>query len=163
MESSECLLCFVQWIILWFFNCEDRKCRSFEILESRKQHSVEQSENEITMSIPTVDVVMNRLLCSVGSLLTFSNGFSSPLACDQSCESCGPSGPRCLTCAKKAVLHDGKCISECPGGYYADATGRCRGKTWASSSWSSLTRLGAVSVHLGICVSYGKMSKGIAF
>nr|CAI9707391.1 unnamed protein product [Rangifer tarandus platyrhynchus] len=47
-------------------------------------------------------------------------------ACDQSCESCGPSSPRCLTCVEKTVLHDGKCISECPGGYYADATGRCK-------------------------------------
>lgn len=83
------------------------------------------------MSIPTVDVVMNRLFCSIGSLLTFSDEFSSPLACDQFCESCGPSSPRCLTCAEKAVLYDGTCISECPGGYYADATGRCKGKTWA--------------------------------
>lgn len=68
---------------------------------------------------------------SLCSLLIFFDGFSSPLACDQSCKSCGPNSPRCLTCAEKTVLHDGKCISECPGGYYADATGKCKGKTWA--------------------------------
>lgn len=69
-------------------------------------------------------------LCSLCSLLISSDGLPSPLACDQSCKSCGPRSPRCLTCVEKTVLHDGKCISECPGGYYADATGRCRGKTW---------------------------------
>lgn len=67
---------------------------------------------------------------SLCSLLNFFDGFSCPLACDQSCKSCGPNSPRCLTCAEKTVLHDGKCISECPGGYYADATGKCKGKTW---------------------------------
>lgn len=104
---------------------------SFQILESRKQSSAEQPGNEITMSIATVDVVKNRLLCSLGSLLTFSDGFSSSLACDPSCKSCGPNSPRCLSCAEKAVLHDGKCISACPGGYYTDATGRCKGETRA--------------------------------
>ncbi|XP_006885356.1 PREDICTED: extracellular matrix protein FRAS1 [Elephantulus edwardii] len=48
------------------------------------------------------------------------------LACEQSCKSCGPDSPRCLTCADETVLLDGKCISECPGGYYDDATGRCK-------------------------------------
>ncbi|XP_062964839.1 extracellular matrix organizing protein FRAS1 isoform X1 [Cynocephalus volans] len=47
-------------------------------------------------------------------------------ACDQSCKSCGPNSPRCLTCTEKSVLHEGKCISECPIGYYADDTGRCK-------------------------------------
>ncbi|XP_070250414.1 extracellular matrix organizing protein FRAS1 [Myotis yumanensis] len=56
----------------------------------------------------------------------FYNKQGTCSACDQSCGSCGPNSPRCLTCAEKAVLHDGKCISECPGGYYADATGRCK-------------------------------------
>ncbi|XP_013371586.1 PREDICTED: extracellular matrix protein FRAS1 isoform X1 [Chinchilla lanigera] len=48
------------------------------------------------------------------------------MACDQSCKSCGPNSPRCLTCIENTMLHDGKCISECPGGYYADATARCK-------------------------------------
>ncbi|ELK16427.1 Extracellular matrix protein FRAS1 [Pteropus alecto] len=56
----------------------------------------------------------------------FYNKQGTCSACDQSCKSCGSSSPRCLTCTEKTVLHDGKCISECPGGYYADATGRCK-------------------------------------
>ncbi|XP_060043899.1 extracellular matrix organizing protein FRAS1 isoform X2 [Erinaceus europaeus] len=56
----------------------------------------------------------------------FYNNQGTCRACDQSCKSCGPNSPRCLTCAGKTVLHDGKCISECPGGYYADVTGRCK-------------------------------------
>lgn len=56
----------------------------------------------------------------------FYNRQGTCSACDQSCDSCGPSSPRCLTCTEKTVLHDGKCMSECPGGYYADATGRCK-------------------------------------
>nr|XP_036870773.1 extracellular matrix protein FRAS1 [Manis javanica] len=56
----------------------------------------------------------------------FYNKQGTCSACDQSCKSCGPNSPRCLTCIEKTVLHDGKCISECPGGYYADATGRCK-------------------------------------
>ncbi|KAM9238088.1 extracellular matrix organizing protein FRAS1 [Dugong dugon] len=47
-------------------------------------------------------------------------------ACDQSCKSCGPDSPRCFTCTEKTVLLDGKCISECPGGYYADTTSKCK-------------------------------------
>ncbi|XP_057358347.1 extracellular matrix organizing protein FRAS1 isoform X1 [Manis pentadactyla] len=56
----------------------------------------------------------------------FYNKQGTCSACDQSCKSCGPNSPRCLTCIEKTVLHDGKCISKCPGGYYADATGRCK-------------------------------------
>ncbi|XP_073093520.1 extracellular matrix organizing protein FRAS1 isoform X5 [Manis javanica] len=56
----------------------------------------------------------------------FYNKQGTCSACDQSCKSCGPNSPRCLTCIEKTVLHDGKCISECPGGYYADATGKCK-------------------------------------
>ncbi|XP_045392852.1 extracellular matrix organizing protein FRAS1 isoform X1 [Lemur catta] len=48
-------------------------------------------------------------------------------ACHPSCKSCGPSSPRCLTCPEGTVLHNGTCVSECPGGFYADAEGRCRG------------------------------------
>ncbi|KAM5339144.1 extracellular matrix organizing protein FRAS1 [Glossophaga mutica] len=56
----------------------------------------------------------------------FYNKQGTCRACDPSCKSCGPSSPRCLSCAEKAVLHDGKCLSACPGGYYTDATGRCK-------------------------------------
>ncbi|XP_045713824.1 extracellular matrix organizing protein FRAS1 isoform X5 [Phyllostomus hastatus] len=56
----------------------------------------------------------------------FYNKQGTCRACDPSCKSCGPNSPRCLSCAEKAVLHDGKCISACPGGYYTDATGRCK-------------------------------------
>ncbi|KAI4572268.1 hypothetical protein MJT46_005336 [Ovis ammon polii x Ovis aries] len=67
--------------------------------------------------------------CPVATLAQVMEGQCCPectSACDQSCKSCGPSSPRCLTCVEKTVLHDGKCLSECPGGYYADATGRCK-------------------------------------
>ncbi|KAM5158784.1 extracellular matrix organizing protein FRAS1 [Callospermophilus lateralis] len=56
----------------------------------------------------------------------FYNRKGTCVACDQSCKSCGPNSPRCLSCTEKTVLHDGKCIAECPHGYYTDATGRCK-------------------------------------
>ncbi|XP_073898026.1 extracellular matrix organizing protein FRAS1 isoform X2 [Castor canadensis] len=56
----------------------------------------------------------------------FYNRQGTCIACDQSCKTCGPNSPRCLTCTEKTVLHDGNCISECPGGHYAAATGRCK-------------------------------------
>lgn len=136
----------------------------FEMLESREWNLAEQPENVIAMLIPTVDIVKNRLLYSLCSLLTVTGGFPSPLACDQSCKSCGPSSPRCLTCAEKTVLHDGKCIAECPGGYYAEVTGRCKGKTWIIIVVviviikKCLTHLTILAAHLGICVYDEKMS-----
>ncbi|XP_038615096.1 LOW QUALITY PROTEIN: extracellular matrix protein FRAS1 [Tachyglossus aculeatus] len=48
------------------------------------------------------------------------------IACDSSCESCGPDSPLCLSCAGSAVMHGGKCLAECPGGHYPDATRRCQ-------------------------------------
>lgn len=98
---------------------------------------------------------------------------SSPLACDQSCKSCGPNSPRCLTCAEKTVLHDGKCIAECPGGYYAEATGRCKGKTWAiiviiviiKKGLTLLTTLGTICYSLGNLYIWWENDKwkGMAF
>ncbi|XP_012660764.1 extracellular matrix protein FRAS1 [Otolemur garnettii] len=60
-------------------------------------------------------------------------------ACDHTCKTCGPNSPRCLTCAEKMVLHAGTCISECPSGYYADATDRCRGCHSSCASCSGPT------------------------
>uniref|UniRef100_F1M3H3 Fraser extracellular matrix complex subunit 1 n=1 Tax=Rattus norvegicus TaxID=10116 RepID=F1M3H3_RAT len=82
---------------------------------------------------------------------TCGNGFynrqGTCVACDQSCKSCGPSSPRCLTCAEKTVLYDGTCISECPRGYYADATGRCKVCHVSCASCS-----GPAAAHCTACV-----------
>lgn len=58
----------------------------------------------------------------------FINELLSLAACDQFCETCYSDQPRCLTCASDKLLHDGKCISECPDGYFPSSNGRCRGK-----------------------------------
>ncbi|ELW63934.1 Extracellular matrix protein FRAS1 [Tupaia chinensis] len=76
----------------------------------------------------------------------FYNRQGTCSACDQSCKSCGPNSPRCLTCTEKTVLHDGKCISECPGGYYADANGRCK-----ACHSSCLTCVGPEPAHCTGC------------
>uniref|UniRef100_A0A8C4U634 VWFC domain-containing protein n=1 Tax=Falco tinnunculus TaxID=100819 RepID=A0A8C4U634_FALTI len=47
-------------------------------------------------------------------------------ACDEFCETCYSDQPRCLTCAPDKLLHDGKCVSECPGRYFPSSNGRCR-------------------------------------
>ncbi|XP_064005810.1 extracellular matrix organizing protein FRAS1 [Pogoniulus pusillus] len=47
-------------------------------------------------------------------------------ACDQFCATCYPDQPRCLTCAPEKLLHDGKCVSECPAGSFPSSNGRCR-------------------------------------
>ncbi|XP_012928771.1 extracellular matrix protein FRAS1 isoform X2 [Heterocephalus glaber] len=70
--------------------------------------------------------VLRRGSCESSCGDGFYNRQGTCVACDQSCKSCGPNSPRCLTCPENMVLYDGKCISECPGGYYADAAGRCK-------------------------------------
>ncbi|XP_070468854.1 extracellular matrix organizing protein FRAS1 isoform X1 [Equus przewalskii] len=79
----------------------------------------------------------------------FYNKQGTCSACDQSCKSCGPSSPRCLTCTEKTVLHDGKCLSECAGGYYADATGKCKvcHNSCASCSGPTASHCTACSHH----------------
>ncbi|NXU54362.1 FRAS1 protein, partial [Turnix velox] len=47
-------------------------------------------------------------------------------ACGQFCESCYPDQPSCLTCTSDKLLHEGRCISECPDGYFPSSRGRCR-------------------------------------
>nr|XP_044999992.1 extracellular matrix organizing protein FRAS1 isoform X2 [Jaculus jaculus] len=90
---------------------------------------------------------------------TCGNGFYNKqgtcMACDQSCKSCGPGSPRCLTCSEKTVLYDGKCISECPSGYYADATGRCK---VCHLSCASCT--GPSSSHCTACIHPQVLSQG---
>uniref|UniRef100_A0A7N5KQV8 Extracellular matrix organizing protein FRAS1 n=1 Tax=Ailuropoda melanoleuca TaxID=9646 RepID=A0A7N5KQV8_AILME len=76
-------------------------------------------------------------------------------ACDQSCKSCGPNSPRCLTCAEKTVLHDGKCIAECPGGYYAEATGRCEACHNSCASCS-----GPTGSHCTACIQPRALRQG---
>ncbi|XP_076999177.1 extracellular matrix organizing protein FRAS1 isoform X1 [Tamandua tetradactyla] len=76
-------------------------------------------------------------------------------ACDQSCKSCGPSGPRCLICTEKTVWHDGKCISECPTGYYPDTAGTCKAchNTCASCS-------GPTASHCTACIQPHALRQG---
>uniref|UniRef100_A0ABM5GKG1 Extracellular matrix organizing protein FRAS1 n=1 Tax=Pogona vitticeps TaxID=103695 RepID=A0ABM5GKG1_9SAUR len=47
-------------------------------------------------------------------------------ACNEDCETCYPDRPACLRCAADRVLHDENCVLECPSGYYADNSQRCR-------------------------------------
>ncbi|XP_032739045.1 extracellular matrix protein FRAS1 [Lontra canadensis] len=99
--------------------------------------------------------VLREGVCESSCGLGFYNrqGICSP--CDQSCKSCGPSSPRCLTCAEKTVLHDGKCIAECPHGYYAAATGRCKACHNSCASCS-----GPTGSHCTACVQPWALRQG---
>ncbi|XP_044921660.1 extracellular matrix organizing protein FRAS1 isoform X1 [Mustela putorius furo] len=99
--------------------------------------------------------VLREGVCDSSCGLGFYNrqGICSP--CDQSCKSCGPNSPRCLTCAEKTVLHDGKCIAECPHGYYAEATGRCRACHNSCASCS-----GPTGSHCTACVQPWALRQG---
>ncbi|XP_059502142.1 extracellular matrix protein FRAS1 isoform X3 [Stegostoma tigrinum] len=46
-------------------------------------------------------------------------------ACDSSCLTCYHDNPKCLTCSEGKVIHNGKCASHCPEGYYKDVANRC--------------------------------------
>ncbi|KAM4854655.1 extracellular matrix organizing protein FRAS1 [Thomomys bottae] len=88
----------------------------------------------------------------------FYNKQGTCVACDQSCKSCGPSSSRCLTCTENTLLHDGKCISECPRGFYAGATGRCKvcHNSCASCSGPAVSHCTACThpqvLHEGYCL-----------
>ncbi|XP_022361766.1 extracellular matrix protein FRAS1 [Enhydra lutris kenyoni] len=99
--------------------------------------------------------VLREGVCESSCGLGFYNrqGICSP--CDQSCKSCGPSSPRCLTCAEKTVLHDGKCVAECPHGYYAEATGRCKACHNSCASCS-----GPTGSHCTACVQPWALRQG---
>ncbi|XP_061439271.1 extracellular matrix organizing protein FRAS1 isoform X3 [Rhineura floridana] len=47
-------------------------------------------------------------------------------ACNGTCDMCYPDRPRCSACASDRIVHGGICVSECPGGHYADSSRRCR-------------------------------------
>ncbi|XP_060542993.1 extracellular matrix organizing protein FRAS1 [Pantherophis guttatus] len=47
-------------------------------------------------------------------------------ACQEGCDRCYLDRLRCLSCASGRVLLDGNCLSECPHGYYADGSRKCR-------------------------------------
>ncbi|XP_016153247.1 PREDICTED: extracellular matrix protein FRAS1 [Ficedula albicollis] len=47
-------------------------------------------------------------------------------ACGQFCERCSPEPARCVSCAAGKLLHEGKCIPQCPEGHFPSGSGRCR-------------------------------------
>ncbi|XP_053260348.1 extracellular matrix organizing protein FRAS1 [Podarcis raffonei] len=47
-------------------------------------------------------------------------------ACNETCDKCYSDRPRCSACPSGGLLHSGGCVSECPSGYYADSSQRCR-------------------------------------
>ncbi|KAM6269950.1 LOW QUALITY PROTEIN: extracellular matrix organizing protein FRAS1 [Porphyrio hochstetteri] len=78
------------------------------------------------LSCKDPSLVLKAGLCvaSCGQGFYPKDGACSP--CDPSCETCHPQQPGCLTCASERWLHEGRCLLECPGGYFPGATGRCR-------------------------------------
>jgi len=51
------------------------------------------------------------------------------LECDETCSRCyGPNNDQCLACLDGTFLLNGKCIDDCPIGYYANTTSnKCQG------------------------------------
>ncbi|KAM9330542.1 extracellular matrix organizing protein FRAS1 [Gastrophryne carolinensis] len=64
-----------------------------------------------------------RCVDSCGEGLYERNGTCA--ACDSSCQSCSSDNNRCLTCAKGRIFHHGKCVLQCPAGYYVDSDFIC--------------------------------------
>ncbi|XP_053831515.1 extracellular matrix organizing protein FRAS1 [Vidua macroura] len=46
-------------------------------------------------------------------------------ACGQFCERCSPEAARCVSCAAGKLLHEGKCLPQCPHGHFPSGSGRC--------------------------------------
>ena len=47
--------------------------------------------------------------------------------CHSSCETCsGEKDDQCLSCKNGVILNDGKCLDQCPDGYYKDSNGTCQ-------------------------------------
>jgi len=51
------------------------------------------------------------------------------LECDETCSRCyGPNNDQCLACLDGTFLLNGKCIDDCPIGYYSNTTSnKCQG------------------------------------
>ncbi|XP_038647741.1 extracellular matrix protein FRAS1 [Scyliorhinus canicula] len=75
-------------------------------------------------------------------------------ACDSSCLTCYHDNQNCLTCSEGRVLHNGKCASHCPQGYYKDVANRC-----AACHASCATCTGS-SVHCASCSDHLSLHKG---
>ncbi|XP_077332215.1 extracellular matrix organizing protein FRAS1 [Lithobates pipiens] len=64
-----------------------------------------------------------RCVASCGQGFFEQNGTCE--ACDPSCHTCSLDSSRCVNCAKGRIFHHGKCVPQCPGGYYADSDAMC--------------------------------------
>ncbi|XP_066568203.1 extracellular matrix organizing protein FRAS1 isoform X2 [Amia ocellicauda] len=79
-------------------------------------------------------------------------------ACEKSCLICYPDNPKCLRCPSGRALHHGKCISQCPDGYYQDDTGRCSAchNSCVSCTGPSVSKCsvcaGSLALHQGQCL-----------
>lgn len=76
--------------------------------------------------------------------------------CDQACETCYSDQPECLTCASDKLLHNGKCVSECPDGYFPGSHGRCRGERHICRDLKSLQALSTCCLLFLKCLPLGK-------
>ncbi|XP_071971616.1 extracellular matrix organizing protein FRAS1 [Engystomops pustulosus] len=82
------------------------------------------SENHcITCKDPLQAIHGGRCVDSCGPGFYVHNG--TCVDCDPSCQTCSPDNSRCLSCAKSRIFHHGKCVRQCPAGYYADSDGIC--------------------------------------
>ena len=56
--------------------------------------------------------------------------------CDEMCSKCyGPNNDQCLTCPHETYLLNGKCLDDCPSGYYSNLTSnKCQGLFFLLSS-----------------------------
>ncbi|XP_027744997.1 extracellular matrix protein FRAS1 [Empidonax traillii] len=67
-------------------------------------------------------------------------------ACGHFCEKCSSDPAGCVSCAAGKLLHEGKCLLECPDGYFPGSTGRCR-----ACHASCFTCEGPLATHCTSC------------
>uniref|UniRef100_A0A4W3I1G5 Fraser extracellular matrix complex subunit 1 n=1 Tax=Callorhinchus milii TaxID=7868 RepID=A0A4W3I1G5_CALMI len=70
--------------------------------------------------------------------------------CDRSCQTCYSDSAKCLSCPTGRVMHNGKCASHCPKGYYKDVARWCRAchTSCAACTGSSPVQCASCSNHL---------------
>ncbi|XP_043916303.1 extracellular matrix organizing protein FRAS1-like [Protopterus annectens] len=95
-------------------------------------------------------------LCVVDCGRGFYVNNGSCYACDQSCETCYLDSPMCLSCPLGRVLHNGKCISHCPNGYYKSASEKCKACHSSCATCSSSAALQCITCSDGLLLQHGQ-------
>nr|XP_039273813.1 extracellular matrix protein FRAS1-like [Styela clava] len=124
LSASVCVECTNKTMLVQNGDCADRCGKDFFYSDNicKPCHSSCascSSDSNICDTCPPGKIMQNHLCVSECSQKYYKTKDGKCAACHESCASCvGPLVNQCSTCSEKKLLHSGKCIDNCPAGFY---------------------------------------------